>query len=153
MAKAFATLLHELWHGDLPYLAPYSFRVRFLVLFSSLSLQWCQKSVCIFAPQFGGSDQHDSQEFLSFLLDGLHEDLNRVHHKQIEVPPDREAQLETLPQQIASELEWKIYRMRNDSIVVDYFQGQFRNRLQCLTCRKVINSPAQYFFFHKVKNP
>ena len=28
MARAFATLLHELWHGDLPYLAPYSFRVR-----------------------------------------------------------------------------------------------------------------------------
>ena len=27
--------------------------------------------------------------------------------------------------------------MRNDSLVVDYFQGQFRNRLQCLTCRKV----------------
>jgi hypothetical protein len=32
MAKAFATLLHELWHGDLPYLAPFSFRVRFLVI-------------------------------------------------------------------------------------------------------------------------
>jgi ubiquitin carboxyl-terminal hydrolase 8 len=27
---------------------------------------------------FSGFSQHDSQEFLSFLLDGLHEDLNRV---------------------------------------------------------------------------
>ena len=31
-----------------------------------------------FAPQFGGYSQQDSQELLAFLLDGLHEDLNRV---------------------------------------------------------------------------
>lgn len=32
-------------------------------------------------PQFSGSRQQDSQEFLQFLLDGLHEDLNRVKDK------------------------------------------------------------------------
>ena len=30
------------------------------------------------APQFRGYDQHDSQELLNFLLDGMHEDVNRV---------------------------------------------------------------------------
>jgi ubiquitin carboxyl-terminal hydrolase 8 len=89
------------------------------------------------ASQFGGSEQHDSQEFLSFLLDGLHEDLNRILNKPThEVSATREDELEKLPQQIASEQEWKIYRMRNDSIVVDFFQGQFRNRLECQTCGK-----------------
>lgn len=34
-----------------------------------------------FAPQFSGFQQHDSQELLAFLLDGLHEDLNRVKTK------------------------------------------------------------------------
>jgi len=34
-----------------------------------------------FAPQFAGYQQQDSQEFMSFLLDGLHEDLNRVQQK------------------------------------------------------------------------
>jgi len=29
------------------------------------------------APQFEGFAQHDAQEFLGTLLDGLHEDLNR----------------------------------------------------------------------------
>ncbi len=29
-------------------------------------------------PQMKGNDQQDSQEFLAFLLDGLHEDLNKV---------------------------------------------------------------------------
>ena len=33
------------------------------------------------APQFVGYAQHDSQELLAFLLDGLHEDLNQVKVK------------------------------------------------------------------------
>jgi len=71
------------------------------------------------------------------LLDGLHEDLNRIIDKPtIEARPEREAELEALPIQIASEQEWSIYRMRNNSLAVDYFQGQFRNRMQCMTCNK-----------------
>ena len=34
-----------------------------------------------YAPKFEGSAQHDSQELLAFLLDGLHEDLNLVQCK------------------------------------------------------------------------
>jgi ubiquitin carboxyl-terminal hydrolase 4/11/15 len=30
---------------------------------------------------FAGYNQHDSQEFLNFLLDAIHEDLNRVFKK------------------------------------------------------------------------
>lgn len=97
-----------------------------------------KKSICAHAPQFSGSDQHDSQEFLTFLLDGLHEDLNRVLHKPSNgTTPDREAELERLSQAIASAQEWETYQMRNDSLIVDFFQGQFRNRMECLTCHKV----------------
>jgi len=32
-------------------------------------------------PMFSGYAQHDSQEFFSFLADGLHEDLNRIETK------------------------------------------------------------------------
>ena len=72
------------------------------------------------------------------MLDGLHEDLNRILQKpKIERTPEREAELEKLPTQIASEQEWQIYRMRDDSLVVDFFQGQYRNRMECLTCHKV----------------
>lgn len=39
-----------------------------------LMLQW---TIGKYAPRFNGFQQHDSQELLSFLLDGLHEDLNR----------------------------------------------------------------------------
>lgn len=88
--------------------------------------------------QYIGSDQHDSQEFLSFLIDGIHEDLNRVIVKPTHTPtPEEEAELDRLPPQIGSEREWRTWKSRNDSLIVDYFQGQFRNRLECLTCHKV----------------
>ena len=34
-----------------------------------------------FAPQFTGYQQQDSQELLAYMLDGLHEDLNRILKK------------------------------------------------------------------------
>lgn len=40
-----------------------------------------QYSVGRFAPQFSGYQQQDSQELMAFLLDGLHEDLNRIIKK------------------------------------------------------------------------
>ncbi|PWN50446.1 cysteine proteinase [Violaceomyces palustris] len=122
LAEAFAQLVRVMWSEQYTFVSPVTFR----------------EAIARFAPAFRGSDQHDSQEFLAFLLDGLHEDLNYVVHKPapIEMTPEREAELESLPQQIASVKEWSIYRMRNDSLIVDWFQGQFRNKMTCLTCGK-----------------
>ncbi|RDB15347.1 Ubiquitin carboxyl-terminal hydrolase 8 [Hypsizygus marmoreus] len=119
LAGAFAKLLHEMWSGDNSYLSPTDFR----------------KTICQLKSQYIGSDQHDSQEFLSFLLDGIHEDLNRIMVKPTQThTPEQEAELERLPPQIASDQEWRAWRQRNDSLIVDFFQGQFRNQLQCMTC-------------------
>ncbi|OCF30719.1 hypothetical protein I316_07605 [Kwoniella heveanensis BCC8398] len=132
LANAFAELLKALWKEDYTFLSPVTFR----------------KNIITFASQFSGTDQHDSQEFLSFVLDGLHEDLNRVKHKPppVEMTPEREAALETLPPEVASEKEWQIYRMRNDSFIVDLFQGQYRNRLECLTCHKTSTTYDAYMY-------
>lgn len=43
-------------------------------------LQW---TIGKYAPRFNGFQQHDSQELLSFLLDGLHEDLNRYEDQSL----------------------------------------------------------------------
>ena len=40
-----------------------------------------QIAVGRFAEQFSGYQQQDSQELMAFLLDGLHEDLNRIKKK------------------------------------------------------------------------
>lgn len=50
--------------------------IQFVV--SLLPVQW---TIAKYAPRFNGFQQQDSQELLAFLLDGLHEDLNRVHEK------------------------------------------------------------------------
>jgi len=45
--------------------------------------QWpvLQGAVGRFKPEFSGYQQQDSQELMAFLLDGLHEDLNRIRNK------------------------------------------------------------------------
>lgn len=135
LAQAFAELLGALWGENYTFLSPITFRVSCKAPFAANS----QKSIIKFKSDFSGTEQHDSQEFLSFVMDGLHEDLNRikVRPKAIEMTPEREHQLETLPPQIASDKEWQIYKQRNDSFIVDLFQGQYMNRMECLTCHKV----------------
>ncbi|CAJ0943740.1 unnamed protein product, partial [Mesorhabditis belari] len=46
----------------------------------------CLSNVTIgtFAPRFSGYAQQDSQELMAFLLDGLHEDLNRIKQKTVQ---------------------------------------------------------------------
>jgi ubiquitin carboxyl-terminal hydrolase 4/11/15 len=48
---------------------------------SSFSPHLLKKSIGKFQPMFSGYNQHDSGELITYLLDGLHEDLNRVIHK------------------------------------------------------------------------
>ncbi|KAG6816055.1 hypothetical protein H0H87_008971, partial [Tephrocybe sp. NHM501043] len=89
--------------------------------------------------QYEGFNQHDSQEFLTFLLDKIHEDLNRVLTKPTEpqLTSEQELALEMRDPRRAIDEEWDKWRSSNDSIIVDLFQGQFKNRLQCSICSRV----------------
>ncbi|XP_067906463.1 ubiquitin carboxyl-terminal hydrolase 15-like isoform X9 [Heterodontus francisci] len=65
IANAYADLIKQMWSGKYSYVTPRAFKTQ----------------VGRFAPQFSGYQQQDSQELLAFLLDGLHEDLNRIRKK------------------------------------------------------------------------
>lgn len=120
LSHALAALLRALWSEQSVTVAPTAFR----------------EAIGQFAPAFRSHEQQDSQEFLLFLLDGLHEDLNRIVQRPpaLELGEAQQAELSRLPQQLASVAEWSLYRRRNDSVIVDTFQGQLRNQLTCLTC-------------------
>ncbi|KAI5954277.1 DOA4 [Candida jiufengensis] len=101
-----------------------------------------KKTMGQFSQQFKSCDQQDCIEFLNFLLDGIHEDLNQMaildakeKQKITELTPEQEKSREILPIRQASTIEWERYLKLNFSIVVDQFQGQYLSRLKCLTCK------------------
>lgn len=58
------------------------------------------------------------QELLAFLLDGLHEDLNRVKHK----PYIKSRDADGRPDEEVADEYWANHIARNDSIIVDVCQ-------------------------------
>lgn len=91
--------------------------------------------------QFASFDQQDCIEFLNFVLDSLHEDLNQraVENGEertaiMELSPEQEKTREMLPVRLASSIEWERYLKLNFSVIVDYFQGQYLSQLKCLEC-------------------
>jgi ubiquitin carboxyl-terminal hydrolase 4/11/15 len=90
-------------------------------------------------PQFSGYGQQDSQEFMSFLVDALHEDLNRIRKKPYTENPDSDDKTVHDPEAIKAlgEVFRKNYRARNDSVVMDLFNGFYKNTMVCPECDKV----------------
>ncbi|XP_068634553.1 ubiquitin carboxyl-terminal hydrolase 8-like isoform X6 [Aristolochia californica] len=117
LALVFGELLRKLWAPGRGPFAPRQFKSK----------------LAQFAPQFSGFYQHDSQELLAFLLDGLHEDLNRVKCKPYIEAKDSEGH----PDEVVANEYWANHLSRNDSIIVDLCQGQYRSTLVCPICNKV----------------
>ena len=90
-------------------------------------------------PIFSGYGQQDSQEFLSFLVDGLHEDLNRILKKPYIENPESDDNTVNDPQAIRSlgEKFRANHRARNDSVAMDLFNGFYKNTMVCPDCDKV----------------
>ena len=124
IAEAFGALLRRIWSDS--------------SVATSYSPREFKQTLQRFAPQFIGYQQHDSQELLAFLLDGLHEDLNRILKKPYVENPDWEGGGDEELVKLAN-ISWEGYLKRNDSVIVDLFQGQYKSTLVCPECEKVRN--------------
>jgi ubiquitin carboxyl-terminal hydrolase 8 len=114
LVTAFAELTKQMWLGRNSVVEPVDFK----------------KQLGTFAPQFVGCHQHDSQELLGFLLDGIHEDLNRVKDR----PYIEDRDCDGSNDENDAKKNWKNYLRRNKSLIVDMFQGQVKNTCKCLKC-------------------
>ncbi|XP_011307573.1 ubiquitin carboxyl-terminal hydrolase 2 isoform X2 [Fopius arisanus] len=119
LIKSFAQVIHELWEGS----------GERVVNTTALKSQ-----IQRFAPRFMGYAQQDAQEFLRYLLEGLHEDVNRVTIKPTPILTD-------IPDHYSDSLKatesWKRYLRSEDSTIVDVFVGQLRSSLTCTSCDHV----------------
>ena len=124
VAKAYASLLHELFSpGAITSFAPRTFK----------------NVIGKYGPSFSGYQQQDSQEFLLFLLDGLQEDLSRIHKKPYIEKPDSTDEMVNDPTalRIMADKCWEIYQARNDSVITDLFAGMYKSTVVCPVCNKV----------------
>jgi ubiquitin carboxyl-terminal hydrolase 4/11/15 len=127
VALAFGNLIKEIWDGG----SSNSYYGN------SVNPREFKHVIGKFAPSFAGYGQQDTQELLAFLLDGLHEDLNRIQKKPyIEKPDWKDGGTDDDLARMGKEC-WEGYKKRNDSIIVDLFQGQLKSTLICPDCHKV----------------
>lgn len=130
LARAFATLVQHLWlraddrvydprelHRSLQSVAPHLFR---------------------------SFEQQDVQEFLAYMIDGLHEDLNMAasggDRRCINNNPpsaDPRQGSDEMAEEYAGACAWVQHLARDKSCMVDLFQGQLRSCLTCLECSHV----------------
>ncbi|XP_035229303.1 ubiquitin carboxyl-terminal hydrolase 31-like isoform X2 [Stegodyphus dumicola] len=93
-----------------------------------------------YGAQYEGNNQHDAQEFLLWLLDKVHEDLNTAPKQKYKRP---KGSLGRSDEDIAAETLANHLRC-NNSFVHDLFQGQFRSSICCLGCGQFSNTFDPY---------
>ncbi|KAI2798197.1 Ubiquitin carboxyl-terminal hydrolase 19 [Blomia tropicalis] len=141
IVQEFAKFLQQLWTGKHLSISPA--RIKSLVGEKITSM-------------FMGYNQHDAQEFMSYFLDSIHEDLNqnnnrpKIDYSKKENDKNEEDDLfsdedfinKTKRKHMESLLKsksedmWEQYKLFNSSIVIDLFCGQFKSILRCHDCTK-----------------
>ncbi|KAL0858943.1 hypothetical protein ABMA27_011363 [Loxostege sticticalis] len=117
LMKAFGSVIKELWRTG---------ECDSVVNTTSLKSQ-----VQRFAPRFMGYSQQDAQEFLRYLLEGLHEDVNRVTVKPKPILTEID---DNLSDSAKAAEAWSRYLRMEDSRVSDIFVGQLKSTLRCTHC-------------------
>ncbi|KAL1007626.1 hypothetical protein UPYG_G00089240 [Umbra pygmaea] len=116
VAEEFGVIMKALWSGLYKCISPRDFKI----------------TIGKINDQFSGYEQQDSQELMLFLMDGLHEDLNKADNRK----RYKEEENDHLDDQRAADQAWSKHKLLNESIIVALFQGQFKSTVQCLTCHR-----------------
>ena len=127
MCKSYANVLQNLWYGINKDYKPRNFKLI----------------IDTITKNFRGNEQQDAEEFLTFLIDSLHEDLNRVNKKKKNQISNEQSNNE----EIQSQIEWYNFKKLNQSVLIDFFYGQFKSLIYCpnINCQTVSKSFEPFF--------
>ena len=123
IVNVYSELIKHIWYGKQTSLMAYDFK----------------NTIGEINPTFKGNEQQDSQEFLSFLLHELHEDLNKVLKTPDIKPKDN---LKFLTDSEEFNYHKKLFLAENQSLIVDLFYGMFKSILYCPNqyCNNISNT-------------
>ena len=121
ISKQYYYLLNYMFNGQDDYISPNNLRKIFIIK----------------APAFSNHSQQDAHDFLVSFLDKLHEDLNRVTIKKYqELDEKKEGETD----EEVSNRWWNYNKSRENSIILDLFEGQYKSTTECTDCHyKSIN--------------
>jgi len=114
LSKHFASLVEDMWGGEYTSILPAELR----------------RAVGRLNPTFTGFQQHDSQEFVSCLLHGLHEELNMA--PMPDLLPDPGSLVNE--SETSADCAWKAHCATENSRVSASFGGQWESRWSCELC-------------------
>ena len=117
LAVAYADLVKDMWLGSSGRTAPHEVK----------------KVVGKRVTKFSGFGQQDSCELVNYVLDLLHEDLNRVLNKPYVEMSDQPGRSD----HVVSQEFWQAFLARNQSVIVDLMYGQLKSTVTCLECENV----------------
>ena len=110
--EKFALIIKHLWYGSNDCISPIQFKQAFGKVYQA----------------FNDYRQQDTQEFISYLLDSLHEDLNKVLKKPY-------IQTKDLPDNLKDEeifnIKRNLYLCRNQSFIADLIYGFYKSTVFC----------------------
>ena len=120
LTKAYINLIYNLNRSKKDYYNPEFFK----------------NTIGLIDDRFSGNDQQDTHEFMTFLIDSIHEDLNKVinkpkiNRKESEYTVYYSSGLNDKQ----STIEWNNFLKRNQSVMVDLFYGQYKATISCTYC-------------------
>ncbi|XP_029431732.1 putative ubiquitin carboxyl-terminal hydrolase 50 isoform X1 [Rhinatrema bivittatum] len=104
LANTFANLMETMWFGDFNYVSPEAF----------------QLAISNLHPPFGRKIQHDAQELLIYVLNGLHEETGKSRKRRNSGRKESSSLLHCCSE---------------SSVITHLLQGQLRYEITCLTCQ------------------
>ena len=121
--EKYAQLIKHLWYGNRECISPIQFKKTFGKNYQA----------------FNDYRQQDTQEFISYLLDSLHEDLNKVIKKPYIKIKDLS---NNLSDEEMFEIKKNLYFCRNQSFICDLIYGFYKSTIYCpnIDCKNISKS-------------